>query len=190
MTGQPDIPGLRVVVGGLLATLIFMAWWLPIHPAEPILPTADLYTHLSVARHLSSGQGFKTDIAYPLSFAFPFACALPQPVIHRGPGFALLMVLPYQASGRDPAATVKAVRRLQVLILGLIVFTGAAGFLRRGQLISLAPWLVLMAANPLLVYAVDWGFEELLAGWLLLMIWFRTREGRPPRVLRESWPGY
>ena len=180
MVGNSGISWRRVLVGGLLATLLFMAWWLPNHPAEPPLPTADLYTHLSVARHLAAGEGFQTDLAYPLSFAFPFARQLPQPLIHRGPGFALLMVLPFQAAGQDPAATMVAVRWLQVLILGLIVFTGTVALLRRGQLFSVVAWLVLMAANPLLVFAVDWGFEELLAGLLILMLWLRIRPGNPP----------
>lgn len=180
MTRDPGISGRRVILGGLAAAFLFLCWWIPVHRAEPLLPTADLYTHLSVARHLTAGEGFQTDITYPLSFAFPFARELPQPLIHRGPGYGLLMLLPYQAAGRDPADTITAVRWLQILILGLIVLTGAVGHLRRMQVISLAPWLVLMGANPLLVYAVDWGFEELLAGWLVLMIWLRTREGRLP----------
>ncbi len=155
---------------------------MPTHPAEPLLPTADLYTHLSVARHLAAGDGFRTDVAYPLSFAFPFARHLPQPLIHRGPGYSLLMVLPCKAAGGDPAGTIRNVRRLQILILGLIVFTGAAGFLRRGELFDIGPWLVFLATNPLLVFAVDWGFEELAAGWVLLLLWLRIRSGTGPGI--------
>jgi hypothetical protein len=174
---------LRILGGGLLAALVLLAVWVPTHRATPPLPTADLYTHLSVARHLDRGEGFRTDIAYPLSFAFPFARQLPQPLIHRGPGYPLLMVPVYRAAGRDPGRTVAAVRGLQVGLLGLIAFTGAAALLRRGRLVSLAPWLVLLGASPLLGFAVDWGYEELLCGWLLLVLWLRVREGSPPRPL-------
>jgi hypothetical protein len=173
----------RSLAGGLLAALVFLAGWLPFNAPEPLLPTADLYTHLSVARHLAQGEGFRTDIAYPLSFAFPFARELPQPLVHRGPGFSLLMVAPYLAAGRDPAATVTAVRWLQAGILGLIVLTGSAAFLRQGRVFSVGPWLVFLAGCPLLVYAVDWGFEELLCGWLLLMVWLRVRQRPTPGAL-------
>ena len=183
MNGSSGNSRLRVILGGLAAALVFLAWWVPTHAPVPLLPTADLYTHLSVARHLAAGEGFKTDIAYPLSFAFPFARELPQPLIHRGPGFALLLMVPWKLAGGDPATAVQAARWLQVLVLALIVFTGAVGFLRRGLLFSLGPWLVLLAANPLLVFAVDWGFEELAAGWLILMLWLQVREGQNPGVM-------
>lgn len=174
------------VGGGLAAALLFLACWLPLHPATPPLPTADLYTHLMVARHLSRGDGFVTDIAYPLSFAFPFARELPQPLIHRGPGYPLLMVLPYRAAGGDPGGTVRAVRGLQAGILAAVVLLGTATLLRRGRPVAVAPWLVLVAVNPLLVYAVDWGFEELLCGGLLLALWLRVRDGTSTTGLADG----
>lgn len=81
----PGSDRLRTVGLGLLAVVFFLAVWLPLHPAQPPQPTADVYTHLTVARHLTRGDGFQTDIAYPLSFAFEFARELPQPLIHRQP---------------------------------------------------------------------------------------------------------
>jgi len=171
------------ILGGLLAALLFLAVWLPAHPAQPLMSTADLFTPLSVARHLVQGDGFQTDITYPLSFAFPFAQELPQPLIHRGPGYSLVLVLPYLAADQDPATTVTAVRWLQVGLLGLIVLTGAVAFLRRGLLVSPAAWMVLLGSNGLMVFAVDWGFEELLAGWLLLCLWLRNREAQGPTCL-------
>ena len=177
--GSPDPnsrPGKHSVLGGLLAALIFLAVWVPWHPARPHLPTSDLYTHLSVARHLCRGEGFVTDMAYPLSFAFPFARKLPQPLIHRGPGYPLLLVLPHLASGGDPEKAVAAVRVLQLVLLGLTVWIGATAFLARGRKSNLGSWLVLLGLNPLLVFAVDWGFVELGCGLLLLALWLRVRD--------------
>lgn len=71
------------LAAGLAVALLACAIWPLLHPARPLLPTDDLYTHLSVARHLARGDGFLCDIAYPLSFAWPFARALPQPLVHR-----------------------------------------------------------------------------------------------------------
>lgn len=183
MAGQPVPAFWKNLGGGLVAALVLLAIWVPWHPAEPLLPTADLYTHASCARHLVRGEGFQTDIAYPLSFAFPFARQLPQPLIHRGPGFALVMTLPYAAAGGDPTRTILYARFLQILLLGLIVWTGATAFLRRGQLVDLAPWGVLLGTSALLVFAVDWIFDELLASWLLLVLWLRIRTGQHPRLL-------
>ena len=176
MTAGRSVSRRRSVGGGLAAALLFLIGWVPLHPATPPLPTADLYTHLMVARHLDRGDGFVTDLAYPLSFAFPFARELPQPLIHRGPGYPLLLVLPYRAAGGDPDGAVRAVRNLQIGLLAAVVLLGAAALLRRGRNPAVAPWLVLLGANPLLVYAVDWGFEELLCGGLLLALWLRVRD--------------
>lgn len=186
MTEQKDIPGKSwrpSIGGGLLAALIFLAIWVALHPAEPLLPSADLYTHLTVARHLVQGEGFQTDITYPLTFAFPFAQQLPQPLIHRGPVFSVMMTLPYLISGQDPVATIGAVRVFQISILGLMAATGAIALLRRGQISSVGAWLVFLGLNPLLKYAVNWGFEELVASWVLLLLWLRNRSGRPPRLV-------
>ena len=167
--------------GGILAALLFLAAWLPTHPARPPLPTDDLYTNLSVARHLVRGEGFQTDVSYPLSFAFPFARELPQPLIHRQPGFAVLLTVPYLAAGKSPRRTVDLVRHLQIFLLGLIVMTGTAVFLRRGHRAAVIVWLVLLFANPLLAFAVDWGMAELACSLLLLVLWMRTGGCTPGR---------
>ena len=168
-------------IGGILATMLFLAAWLPSHPARPLLPTDDLYTHLSVARHLVRGEGFRTDVAYPLSFAFPFARELPQPLTHRQPGFAVLLTAPYLAAGGHPHRTVDRVRHLQIILLGLIVMTGTAVFFRQGHRAAVVVWLVLLFANPLLAFAVDWGMAELACSLLLLVLWLRMRGDTPGR---------
>ena len=70
----PVSPGWKVsILGGLTAALIFLAIWTPLHSVRSQPPLSDLFTHLSVSRHLCQGEGFLTDMAYPLSFAFPFS---------------------------------------------------------------------------------------------------------------------
>ncbi len=182
-TGGPERPAaLRwrlCLAGGILAALLFLAVWIPTHPARPLLPTDDLYTHLSVARHLVQGDGFLTDVTYPLSFAFVFARELPQPLIHRQPGFAILLTAPYFAAKGNPHRTVDQVRHLQIILLGLMVMVGTAFFLRRDNWAAVVVWLVLLFANPLLVFAVDWGMVELVCSLLLLVIWLRMRDEAP-----------
>jgi hypothetical protein len=180
----PDRRWPLCLTGGVLAAVLFLAFWLPLHPARPHLPTSDLYTHLSVARHLARGDGFQTDVIYPLSLAFPFARKMPQPLIHRQPGFAVLLTVPYLAAGGDPHRTEEQVRRLQILLLGLVLATGTAVLLRRRNKAAVLPWLVLMFFNPLLVFAVDWGMVELVCSLLLLILWLRTRQHVPERL---SW---
>ena len=57
--------GRTCFAGGILAALLFLVVWIPTHPARPVMPTDDLYTHLSVARHLSFvvaiGQGLRCE---------------------------------------------------------------------------------------------------------------------------------
>ena len=170
-----------ILLGGLLAALLFAAVWVPTHRPRPILATSDLYTHLSVARHIARGEGFRTDIAYPLSFAFPFARELPQPLIHRQPGFGLLLTIPYLLSDGDPAETVAAARRFQWSSLALLAGVGAAMLWRLGRWPAVGPWMVLLAANPMLAYAVDWGFDELACSMLLFVLWLRARGSGPER---------
>lgn len=159
---------------GLAAAVLFLAIWTPLHPARPQGPQSDLYTHLSVARHLCRGEGFRSDLAYPLSFAYPFARELPQPLIHRTPGYPLLLTLPHLLGGGEPARVIARVRRLQLLLLALIAGIGAAAWAARGRRVNAVPWLILLGANPLLAYAVDWGFVELACGLLLLVLWLRS----------------
>jgi hypothetical protein len=182
----PEIPAAprwrTSLAGGILAALLFLAAWVPTHPVRPVMPTDDLYTHLSVARHLARSEGFKTDVTYPLSFAFPFARELPQPLIHRQPGFAILLTAPYLAGEGYPHRVVERVRHMQIILLGLLVMVGTAFFIRRGHPAAIAPWLVFLFANPLLVFAVDWGMVELICSLLLLVLWLRMRgekQGRP-----------
>jgi len=178
----PPGPRWRICfAGGILAALLFLTAWLPTHPARPLLPTDDLYTHLSVARHLVHGEGFLTDVTYPLSFAFPFARELPQPLIHRQPGFAILLTAPYLAAEGNPRRTLDQVRHMQIILLGLLVMTGTAVFLRRGHPAAVAPWVVFLFANPLMVFAVDWGMVELVCSLLLLVLWLRMRSDKPGR---------
>ena len=94
---------------GLSAAVVFLAIWLPFHPARPVQPTADVFTHLTVARHVVRGEGFRSDIAYPLSFAFDFARVLPQPLVHRQPGFSALLTLPVLVTDADPEASLRGV---------------------------------------------------------------------------------
>jgi len=180
---KPGIGRLRAAGLGLLAVAVFLAIWLPLHPARPAQPTADVYTHLTVARHLSRGEGFRTDIAYPLSFAFEFARELPQPLIHRQPGFALLLTVPVAATGADPDAGLKGARLLQVALLGLVILFGAFALLRLGLGSGVLPWLVFLGFNPLLVYAVDWVFVELVCGLVMLGLWLRVRDGAQLRAI-------
>jgi hypothetical protein len=167
------------VLIGLLVALIFLAVWTPQHPALTQPPTGDVYTHLSVARHLCRGDGFVTDIAYPLSFAFPFARQLPQPLIHRDPGFPLLIALPHLAAGGDPVRVLAAARVLQLILLGAIIWIGTAVLLSRGRAMNVVPWLILLAANPMLHFAVNWIFVELACSLLLLVLWLRVRDNLP-----------
>ncbi len=181
----PEIPApprwRTCFAGGLLAALLFLVVWVPTHSARPVMPTDDLYTHLSVARHLARGEGFLTDVTYPLSFAFPFARELPQPLIHRQPGFAILLTAPYLAAEGYPHRVVEQVRHMQIILLGLLVMVGTVYFIRRGHPAAIAPWMVFLFANPLLVFAVDWGMVELVCSLLLLVLWLRMRGEKPGR---------
>lgn len=171
--------------GGLLAALLFLSLWLALHPARPHLQTSDVYTHLSVARHLLRGDGFVTDVTYPLSFAFDFAQELPQPLIHRGPGFAMLLTVPVSGVQNDAVAAVQRVRWLQIFFLGLMAWVGIRSFLARHNFKATAAWLVLLLMSPLMDFAVDWAFVELPAGLLLLLLWLRHRDvsGEGPGVI-------
>ena len=165
---------------GILAAVVFLAAWLPTQEPRPHLPTSDLYTHLTVTRHLARGDGFLTDVTYPLSFAYPFARVLPQPLVHRQPGYSLLLLAPYLGGQGSPATVLERVRWLQVFLLGGIVLAGTVAFVRRRRLSAVAPWLVFLFLNPLLVYAVDWGMVELACSLILLVLWLRVRRDPSP----------
>ncbi len=167
-----------------MIALLFTAVWYQFYPAIPHMDTSDLFTHLSVARHLLQGDGFVTDITYPLSFAYEFAWKLPQPLIHRGPGYALLLTAAVAPSPDDPALVVTHVRWMQLVFLGLWAGLGTVAFLRRKNILAGGIWLVLLGLSPLLVFAVNWAFVELPAGLLLLVLWLRHRD------INKAGPGW
>lgn len=169
-------PAGALLAGCAVALLVAVIWPLA-RPALPLLPTDDLYTHLSVTRHLARGDGFRCDIAYPLSFAWPFARELPQPLVHRPPAWPVALLLPYAVAGGDPQATIGAVRVLQALLLAAILGLGTAAWWRRGRPGAATAWLAAALACPLWRYAVDWGLTELPAALLLLVLWLRHRDG-------------
>lgn len=168
----------RFFLVSLVVLAGFLAAWLPAHPSRPLLAVADVYEHLTVARHLCRGEGFLTDVAYPLSFAFPFARELPQPLVHRQPGFSVLLTVPYMLAGGDPSAAVAAVRVMQIILMSLIVLIGTFAFLRRDHAVCIGPWLVILFLNPLLAYMVDWGAIEVSCALVLLTLWLRIRDGQ------------
>lgn len=170
----------RAAAWGLLAAILFASSWSVLHPAQPLSPTDDLYTHLSVARHLVRGDGFLTDVTYPLSFAYSFAARLPQPLVHRPPGYAMLLTLPHVAAGGDPALTVVAVRVMQILVIGLLAWLGTSAWLRRARPAAAMGWLVVLGANPLLTFAANWGHSEIVTALLLFAHWLRGRQAGPP----------
>ncbi|MFO7654251.1 MAG: hypothetical protein R6X25_10580 [Candidatus Krumholzibacteriia bacterium] len=163
------------VAAGLAVAAAFTAVWLALHPPPPLLPTADVYSHLSVARHLVAGDGFVTDVTYPLSFAFPFARRLPQPLIHRPPGYALLLAVPVAAARGDPGASLSGLRALHAVLLAALVWLGINAAWRSGRAWSALPWLVLVAATPLLAFSVGWGEVEVPAALLLMGLWLGRR---------------
>lgn len=176
---EPRSGWTRTALTGLAGALALLALWWPLHPARPPEDSGDLYTNLTVARHLARGEGFLVDVTYPLSFAHPFARRLPQPLIHRDPGQPLLLTAPCLAANGDPGRTVDLVRRQHWLLLGGIAGLGAGALLARRRPRDIAPWLILLGAHPLLAFAVDWGLSELTAALLLLGLWVRLpRAGR------------
>lgn len=161
---------LAVLVGAALAG----AWWLahdpPLHHAG-----SDLYGHLGVARHLVRGDGFVNDAVYPLSLAFPFAARVPQPLVHRPPGYPLLLTAPVALSGGDPARAERLVAALTVLLLAGIAGFGARGALAAGREDVILPWLLLLLVNPLLHMTVGWSQVEIPTALLLIWLWTRLR---------------
>lgn len=158
-------------LGALVVAFLFVLLWSKEHPAIEQTVGADIFENLSVASHLLSGDGFVNDITYPLSYAFSFAQKLPQPMLHRTPGFPLLLTVPVALSDNP----ISAVWFMQLLTLGLIAGFGT-WFVGRKQPAALVPWLILLFFSPLIDIAVSYGQSELVCAFILLVIWmFRDR---------------
>ncbi len=163
----------------ILAGILFLAAWVLLHPALPWDPDADIYDHLSVARNLLRGDGLRGEVIYPLTTAFEWGCDLPQPMLHRPPGFVLLLapVLGLTGFGPDDASgAATVVRWLQVGLLAGILGVGLAGLARRDAAGAGPAWLLLLLFNPLLALAVGWGWSELACALVLLVLWLRLRD--------------
>lgn len=159
------------------AAAVFTAAWIAAHPATPSPPDSDLYTHLATARHLVRGEGFLSDVVYPLSLSFPFADRAPQPLIHRPPGYPLLLALPVAMSGDGPQRAEELTRLLHAALLGLTVAAGLAALLRRGRLDAALPWCATLLLSPLLAMTAGWSQVETPVALLLLLLWARRRDG-------------
>jgi len=159
--------------------LCFLAAWSILYPAQPWEADADIYDSLFAARNLLDGKGLSCDVIYPLTTAFAWGRVLPQPMLQRPPGLALLLVPALLATGQDPALAPRAVRALQIVLLGLIVWLGLRGLRKRGAAAAGFAWLLLLLLNPLLALAVNWGWVEVAGGLLLLLLWLRLRDRDP-----------
>jgi hypothetical protein len=159
----------------LLSIALFALAWPLLHPPLPHLTNSDLFTHLSVARHLAAGDGFVTDIVYPLSLTFPFAAQIPQPLIHRPPGYPLLMLIPTWLGHGDPQAILAAVYIFEVLLLLLVATLGVRCALQAGGEEIVPAWLLILLLNPLLTMATVWGQIEIAVALLITFIWCRWR---------------
>ncbi|MCP4145034.1 MAG: hypothetical protein GY752_07085 [bacterium] len=153
-------------LAAFIVAFLFVLLWSMEHPAIEQTAGADIFEHLSVADHLLAGDGFVNDITYPVSYAFPFAQKLPQPMLHRAPGFPLLLTVPVALSDNP----ISAVRIMQLLTLGLIVGCGS-WFLLTKQQPALVPWLILLFFSPLVDISVSFGQSELVCAFILLVIW-------------------
>lgn len=159
------------------AAVVFTLVWIVLHPATPSPADSDFYTHLATARHLVRGEGFLNDVVYPLSLWFPFADRAPQPLVHRPPGYPLLLTLPVGLSGDDPRRAEDLTRLLHAALLGLTVAAGAAALWRRGRLDAALPWCATLLLSPLLAMTAGWSQVETPVALLLLLLWVRRRDG-------------
>lgn len=161
----------------VVVACVFVAAWTALHPATPSPAGSDLYTHLATARHLVRGEGFLNDVVYPLSLSFPFADRAPQPLIHRPPGYPLLLTLPVALSREDPRRAEDLTRLLHAALLGLTVAVGLAALQRRDRLDAALPWCATLLFSPLLAMTAGWSQVETPVALLLLLLWVRRREG-------------
>ncbi len=73
---------------------------------------------------------------------------------------------------------------MQIVLLGGLIWLGSSAWLARRRPGAAAGWAVLLAAHPLMAFAVDWGHDELPAALVLLACWLRHRDrARPPAVV-------
>jgi hypothetical protein len=163
----------------VLVALAFGGLWLAVHPALPQLPTGDVFTSLGVARHLAAGDGLLNDTVYPLFTAYPWGQTMPQPLLHRPPGLAVVLLPAWWLSGGDPVRAEALVQPVMVVLMVLMAAVGLFGFWRRGRLAAAGGWLLLLLVSPLLALAVSWGWGEVPGALLLLALWLMLRR-RPP----------
>jgi len=168
----------------LAGGLVFLGLWLALQTRQPVPAGADVYDNLSVSRHLVQGDGWLCDVVYPVSLAFPWSRCVPQPLVTRPPLPALLLIPGYALAGRDPGRTLTAVWWTQTLLLVLAAAAGWRALARRGHGEVGPAWLLLLAATPLLGIAAAWGWSELVAGVLLLLVWLRWRDRPLAATLR------
>ncbi len=163
----------------LAGVVLFTALWFVVHPPLPQLPNGDIYTSLGVARHLANGEGLVTDAVYPLFTAYPWGQSMPQPLIHRPPGLAILLLPIWYLADGDPVRMEALVRPLMAVLLGLMALIGLYEYRRIGHLRAGAAWLLLLLLNPLLALAAQWGWSEIPCALLLMILWFSVRRRFP-----------
>jgi hypothetical protein len=174
----------------LVAAAVFVVVWLALHPALPQLPNGDVYTSLGVARHLANGNGLVNDSIYPLFTVYPWGQTAPQPLIHRPPGLAVLLLPAWYLAGGDPEGTEALVRPLMAVILGLGALLGLIMLQRLGQGHAGGALLLLLLVNPLLALAVHWGWSEIPCAVILMVLWFVMRRRQPADLPVIGAAGY
>lgn len=167
------------VLFGVLCGFAFLAAWLLLYPTEPWEADGDIYDHLGASRNLVEGDGLSSDVVYPVTTTFDWGRRLPQPLLHRPPGFALLLAPALIATGLDPYRAPTAVRVLQLLLLALTAWAGLAGLHKRNAGFAGPAWLLLLLFSPLLGLAVSWGWVEVPCALVLLVLWLRLRDHNP-----------
>jgi len=180
----------RTAAATLVLALLFGAAWLAVHPPLPQLPTGDVYTSLSVARHLWRGEGLVNDTIYPLFTAYPWGRQIPQPLVHRPPGLAVLLSPAWLLADGDPVRTEALVRPVMAALLGLVALVGLVGLARQRCLHAGFAWLLLLLVNPLLGLAVLWGWGEVPSALFLLGLWLMLRRRHPADLSLPATAGY
>jgi hypothetical protein len=169
----------RALLFSLLIALAFAGLWHRTQPPLPQLPTGDIFTSLATARHLSRGDGLVNDTIYPLFTAYRWGQEVPQPLLHRPPGLAVLMLPAWWLCGGDPVRAEALVRPVMLAQLSLLVLLGAWGLWRQRRAQTAGFWLLLLLVNPLLALGVHWGWGEIPVALLLLALWLMLRRRRP-----------